>query len=124
MFFNGGVFKGALKALIVSLIFTVISVLLFALLLSLFSVPTAVVKPVNYLIKCLAVFLGCYLSVGDERGAIKGCLYGAIIMLGCYFVFSVASCNFSLTFSFLWDLILGTAVGGITGVVRVNRRAR
>ncbi len=123
MFSSQNIFLKALKAVIISLIFTVLGVLVFALVITLFSLPSGVVKPVNYLIKTLAVFLGCYFSIVGERGALKGFLFGVLIMLFCHLVFSVFSCDFSFSISFLWDVILGGAVGGITGIVAVNKKA-
>ncbi len=122
MFSSQNIFLKALKAVIISLIFTVLGVLIFALIMTLFSLPSGVIKPVNYLIKTLAVFLGCYFSINGERGAFKGFLFGIVIILVCYLVFSVASCNFSFDFLFVWDIILGGAVGGITGIIAVNRK--
>ena len=48
------------KGACVSIIFTLAAVLLFALAIKLFSIPSAAITPVNQVIKFLAVFLGCF----------------------------------------------------------------
>ena len=92
------------------------------IILYLFSIPNEVIKPVNYLIKVLAVFIGCFFAVKGENGLIKGVIYGAIITIVSFLFFSLLSGSFSLDLNFLWDLLLGIAVGGISGIVAVNRK--
>ena len=111
-----------IKAVVISLIFSLTSILLFAVILSAFSLPNAVIKPVNYLIKSLSVVLGCFFSVKGEKGAIKGFIIGAVIILICYLVFSLTSCNFSLDISLIWDVLLGGVIGAVTGIVLVNKK--
>ena len=115
------IWLNSLKAVVVSLIFTMIAILIFALILKVFSLPNSVIKPVNYLIKCLSVFLGCYLSISEEKGILKGFITGAIIMLFSHLIFSLIG-GVSLTFSIIWELLLGGAVGAITGTIAVNKK--
>ncbi len=111
-----------LKGILISLIFTAVSILIFAYILYLFSLPNEVVKPINYLIKVLAVFIGCLFAVRGEKGLLKGCLYGGIITIISFLFFSLLNGNFSLDATFLWDMLLGIVVGGIGGIVAVNRK--
>ncbi|MBO5926195.1 MAG: TIGR04086 family membrane protein, partial [Clostridia bacterium] len=66
------VFFGAVKGVIISLIFTLISILVFALILKIFSLNNNVIKPINYVIKVTAVFLGTFIAVKEEKGILKG----------------------------------------------------
>ena len=68
------------KAVLISLIFSCVSILIFALVLYLFSIPNEAIKPVNCLIKVMATFIGCFFSIKGEKGFIKGLVY-VIIML-------------------------------------------
>lgn len=111
-----------IKGILIALLFTCISILLFALVLYLFSIPNEAVKPVNCLIKVLAVFIACFFSIKGERGLIKGCIYGGIITLVTYLFFLLLSGVNSFNFSFLWEVLLGVAVGGISGIVAVNKK--
>ncbi len=119
---SNNLFLESLKAVIISLIFSLLSILLFAVILNVFSLPNAVIKPVNYLIKSLSVFLGCYFSISKDKGAVKGFIIGAVIILICYLVFSLTSCNFILDISLIWDILLGGTIGAVTGIVAVNKK--
>lgn len=119
---SNNLFLQALKAIVISLIFSLFCILIFAIILNVFSLPNAVIKPVNYLIKSLSVFLGAYFTISGERGAFKGFIIGTIIILICFLVFSITSCNFSIDVSFIWDLLLGGVIGAITGIVAVNKK--
>ena len=48
------------KSVCLSAVVTLAAVLLFALVIKLFAVPSAVIMPVNQVIKVLAVFCGCF----------------------------------------------------------------
>ncbi len=119
---SNNVFIEALKAVIISLIFSLFAILIFAVILNAFSLPNAVIKPVNYLIKSLSVFLGAFFSIKGEKGALKGFIVGIIIILTCFLVFSLTSCTFNLDVYLIWDLLLGGVIGAITGIVAVNKK--
>ncbi len=119
---SNNLFLEVLKAVIVSLIFSLFSILIFAVILNVFSLPNTVIKPVNYLFKSLSVFLGCFFSIKREKGAIRGFIVGIIIIITCYLVFSLTSCNFTFDISLIWDILLGGTIGAVTGIVAVNRK--
>jgi putative membrane protein (TIGR04086 family) len=122
MFKNSNYVSNLLKAVLVSLIFTMLAVLLFALILRLFSLGNGIIKPINYLIKTIAVFIGAYLSVSEDKGILKGFISGVIIIIITFIVFSLISSGFKFTPSLLWEIILGGAIGAIAGVVKVNKK--
>ena len=110
------------KAVLISLIFSCVSILIFALVLYLFSIPNEAVKPVNCLIKVLAVFIGCFFSIKGEKGLIKGVIYGAIITVTAFLFFSLLGGEFAFGISFLWEVLLGLTVGAVAGIVTVNKK--
>lgn len=112
--------KYSLKSVIISLLFSIISILIFALILRLCSIPEVAIKPVNYVIKTVAVFLGVFFSVRNEKGLLKGVLLGVVITVICNLVFSLLCWEFLITYRFLWDLLLGATVGGVSGILGVN----
>lgn len=109
-----------LKCVIITLIITIISILIFALLLKIFSINNVIVKPVNYLIKSLSIFVATIFSVKESKGAIKGLSYGILSTITCFIFFSIISGYFSITIDFLWDLCLGGVVGMIAGITAIN----
>ena len=72
---------GVLKALVISLLFAIIAILLFSVIMRIFSLSNGVIKPVNYVIKIVEIFLGTYLTVKESRGAVKGLVTGVIIVI-------------------------------------------
>ena len=113
-----------IRAVLISLIFSCVSILIFALVLYLFSIPNEAVKPVNCLIKVLSVFIGCFFSIKGDKGLIKGLIYGGIITVVCYLFFALLSGVFSLGVSFLWELLLGLTVGAVAGIIAVNLKKK
>ena len=121
--FNDKIFSfNLIKAVLIALIFSCASILIFALVLYLFSIPNEAIKPINCLIKVLAVFIGCFFSIKGERGLIKGLIYGGIITVIAFFFFALLSGTFAFGVSFLWELLLGLTVGAVAGIVTVNRK--
>ena len=112
-----------IKAILISLIFTCASILLFALVLYLFSIPNEAIKPVNCLIKVLATFIGCFFSIKGDKGFIKGLIYGGIITIITFLFFSILSGTFVFSVSFFWEILLGLTVGAVAGIVSVNKKS-
>ena len=111
-----------LKATVIALVYSLFAILLFAIILNFCSFDQVVIKPVNYLIKVLAVFLGCYFSIKNGKGLIKGAIYGLVITIICFFVFALISKSLNFNIYLLWDMLLGVAIGAITGIVKVNKK--
>ncbi len=111
-----------LKAVVIGVLFSLIAVLLFAFVISACSLDNSVIKPVNYLIKCIAVFLGCFFSIKGEKGLVKGIVFGTAITIVCYVLFSLISSSFSFSIMLLWEVLLGLGIGAVTGVIAVNKK--
>lgn len=114
--FIGGIIKGSFCAVIV----TLISVLIFACVISSAMLTDNVIKSVNQFIKILSVFLGCMFFVRGSAGLLRGALIGAISTLITYLLFSLFGSQMQFGFSFIIDLIFLLVVGGISGVIAVN----
>ncbi len=110
----------ALKGVVIALSVSVAAVLLFALVLRLFSINLAVVKPVGYLIKTIAVFTGVFFSVKGGGGLLKGIVYGFLITAFQFLFFSLIGGGFTFSINLLWEILLGAAVGAIAGIFAVN----
>ena len=119
---NSNTLLQGLKSIVIAVVFSLISILIFAFILKVFSLPNSIVKPINYLIKCTSVFLGCIFSVKGEKGALKGFVFGILIIFICHLLFSVLSCNLYFTLNLLWEILLGGIVGVISGIFAVNKK--
>ena len=112
------------KSVVISLIISLILVLLFAFLINLFSFSDATVKPVNIIIKIISVFIGCFLSIKTGGGLIKGRVSGVIALITAYFLFGLLGGGFKFGINALWEVLLGLAVGGVSGVIAVNVKGK
>ena len=110
--------KGVLCATAVSLV----GVLLFALVIKLFSLPSSVIFPVNQVIKAAALLFGCFFGVGREQGLFKGSLIGFFSMLVTYFLFLFIGGVQNFSPLFLLELLFGAVIGSLGGILAVNIR--
>lgn len=120
---GGGLKKGmkeVVKATLVTLIFSLLGVLILALLIRTNLMSDGAVKLINQFVKVLAIFVGCYASLRGEKGLIKGIVAGIFGVLITFLVFALISGSITLGFSFVWDIVFGVLVGGLSGIVAVN----
>ena len=105
------------KGACVSIIFTLAAVLLFALAIKLFSIPSAAITPVNQVIKFLAVFLGCFFCIKPEKAFFKGIACGAIVAVVTYFLFSAVAGAISFGWGNVADFLFGATAGAVGGAI-------
>ncbi len=116
--FKYGILSGV-KGVVIALLFSLISVLVFALVIDLFSLPVSSIKPVNCILKIIAVCLGTIFSVSGDKGLIKGMILGALISLSAYLLFGSIGGKVDFNLDFLWEVLLGLTIGGISGIIAV-----
>lgn len=110
--------KGVLCATAAALL----SVLLFALVIKLFSLPSSVIFPINQVIKAAALLLGCFFGVGREQGLFKGSLIGFFFMFVTYFLFLFLGGMQNFSPLFFLELLFGAVIGALGGILAVNIR--
>ena len=116
-----GVFE-VVKGVVLSVAITFALTFLFALILQLFNLGDGAIRPVNTILKVVAVFLGCFLSVRAEKGLLKGAIVGGIsLLLTCFALGAIGGHFPSL---FFLELLFGVIVGGISGIITVNVKKR
>ena len=120
MFKNNGLVFGFIKGTVIAVIFSLLAVLIFAFLIKIFSIPMGAISPVTIVLKIIAVALGAYASVSQNRGALKGGIAGVIITIITFLIFSIIGKSFSINLSFLWEILLGVTVGAVVGIIAVN----
>lgn len=109
------VLRGVLYAIIVS----VFMVLGLALAIKLFNLDNNAVAYTNQAIKILSMLVGIFIGTRDYKmGAAKGALTGLLYILLSTLVFMLLSGqSFSMT---IFDVLIGVAVGLISGIITVN----
>lgn len=119
---RGYVFE-IVKANIIALITALIAVLLSALVVKLFNVSDTAIPIINQIIKSLAIFLGCMISLKKpHNGWLRGMICGFVFVWLSFIVFSLLDSNFEFGLSLFNNCILGTLSGLISGIIAVNIR--
>ncbi len=112
-------FKGILIASLCSLIFVVV----FAFVIKWFDIADGYLNLITLMIKALSVIIGAIFAVkGKEKGLVKGAVFGLIYVIVAFVIFSLLAGGFSLGLSFVLDLAFATLLGGIVGIIKVNRK--
>ena len=74
-----------LKGVIIAVLITLVSVLIFAFILSMVSLSDKAIRPINQFIKTLSVLLAVLFSVRGGRFLIKGGLIGLLSAFSAFF---------------------------------------
>ena len=119
---KGYVFE-IVKAVVIALVLSLVFVLIAAFAIKFFNIPTGAVPVINQVIRTLAVFLGCVISLrrpgsGWLRGVITGLTYSAL----AFVLFSVMGGGFTWDITLLNNIPFGTAAGLIGGIVAMVAR--
>lgn len=114
------VIKGMLVAISVSLV----AILLFALVIRFTGISDSWIMPINQVIKIISIFLGCMVSVrhSKTKGLYKGLILGFLYTIFAFFLFAALSGSISFSLTFLNDLLFGSVVGGLCGIIAANLR--
>ena len=118
--------KGTLKSLVLGLLaailFTLLSMLALSAVLVWSQMSDGTLRLLNQLVKLAAIFIGTGIAVprGGEKGLVTGTVLALLyIILGYISYLALGGGSFSFG-CMLGEMLLGSAVGAITGVVRAN----
>lgn len=114
------VFGSLVKGCLASVIITLVSVLLFAIIVKVACLNSGAIKAVNQFIKVLSVFLACFFTVKGKGGIFKGGIIGAVSAVITYLVFALIGGELSFGLPFVIDIIFQLVVGAISGIIAVN----
>ncbi|MBR6810390.1 MAG: TIGR04086 family membrane protein [Clostridia bacterium] len=108
-----------LKGLLVSVAVTVAAVVIFAVIIGLTNLPDSVIRIVNQVIKVGAVFAGVYAAVpkGSDNAIRKGVVIGLVYMGVGVLLYALLSGQQLTVFSWLLDILMGIAAGGLSGMI-------
>ena len=112
------------RGMAVAIGFTVLAVVLFAVLIGLADVPDGIIRVVNQLIKVAAVFLGVRAIVprGDENGIRRGAVLGLLYMGVGVLVYALGTGQKLTALGYAIDLLMGLAAGGLSGMLLGSMR--
>jgi putative membrane protein (TIGR04086 family) len=121
-----GAWGRILKGLIVAVAVSAGGILLFALLMQWLKPSDGVIRVFNQILKLASIVAGVWSAVGrgGEKGLIRGAAVGLLYMgLGVSLYAVLTGQNLPAT-SYLGDLGMGVAGGGLTGMILSNLSAK
>lgn len=112
------ILKGSVYALCISLV----CVLVFAFCLKFTPLSESLITPINQVIKGVSIFLGVLLGLKKQKemGLASGLLIGLVYTIVAFFAFSALNHSFVFDRTLINDIIFGTIIGGICGIICVN----
>ena len=118
----GNGFFAIVKAVLLSLAVSLLSAIVFAVILRSTSMDEKVIYPVNQTVKIIAVCLGTLVFVRGEKGFIKGGGIALVFTALSYLAFSALGGDFSLSWLIFAELGVALFAGVVSGAVAVNMR--
>lgn len=119
---NENIVFSFLKGLIVSLLISFALVIFFAFCLKWFDISENNLFIGTMAIKAISVFMGAIVAIKSKsKGLIKGILFGLIYIFLAFVVFSLLAGTFEFDGQTALDFIASAIIGGIVGVVKVNK---
>ena len=112
-----------IRALIAALIITLAAVLVAALAIKFFNVPTSAITIINAAIKGVSVFVSALIFLRlPNSGYLRGIILGVLYIALSYVVFSLFNGEFKFGINILNDFAFGAVAGLIGGIVAGNIR--
>ena len=117
-----GNIKPIIKGVLVALAISLVAILLFAFLLRWTNISDSIIAPVNQVIKGVSIFLGVFFGLKKVKrnGIINGLIIGFLYTIVAFLVFSLLDGAFCFDKSLLNDILFGTIIGAICGIICVN----
>lgn len=112
------IIKGTGLALVLSLV----TALLFAVLLRCTYIPDSLIYPVNQTLKAICIIVGALVCVRGEKGFIKGGAIALLFTALSYLAFSAIGGDFSLSWMIVVEVFLALMTGVLSGSIAVNLR--
>ena len=114
--------KPIIKGVLVALAISLVAILLFAFLLRWTNISDSIIAPVNQVIKGVSTFLGVFFGLKKvkQNGIINGLIIGFLYTIVAFLVFSLLDGAFCFDKSLLNDILFGTIIGAICGIICVN----
>lgn len=106
----------------ISVIFCLVSILIFSFIVKGFGFSSGIIKTVNQFIKSVAIFLGCFLNINGKNGFIKGGLIGLVssVIMQCFF--ALIGGSFCSAITFILDAVFCIVIGALFGIISVNAK--
>lgn len=116
------ILKGSLVALCISLV----GILIFAFIIKFVAISDKAIRPINQIIKAISVLVGTFVGLRklDKMGLVGGLLIGIVYTIVAFLVFSALDGTFNVNITLLNDVLFGSIMGAISGIIAVNFKKR
>jgi putative membrane protein (TIGR04086 family) len=127
---TGGAFTDSrgweiLKTAIIAIIFSLILILLFALIIKISGLSNQSIAIFDQVIKIISIFFGCFIGFKNgDKCWLKGILAGFLFALMSFLIFAVLGGEFNLTSKLLYSLMFNSATGCIVGFMYAYLKAK
>lgn len=112
-----------IKGLIIASLSSLLLIVLFAFCVKWFDIADSYLNLITLTVKAISVILGAVFAVkGHKNGLVKGAIFGVIYVIVAFLIFSLLAGTFNIGLSFMLDLAFASLLGGIVGIVKVNRK--
>lgn len=119
-----GGFLSIMKGILITVIVNLSFVLLFSLVIKISLLGVSVIKWVNQFLKIISVFIGVFFTVKESKGFIKGSAVGLFSSVITFLLFALIGGESASFLSFFLDTLFCLIVGGIVGIMAVNRKTQ
>lgn len=115
-----------LKGVLISVSFTLVAILLFALVIKYVGITENLISPINQVIKVVSIFFGTYFALKKDcsKGLVKGLFIGVLYTALAYILFAALSRSLNVNLTLLNDILFGMIIGAICGVIVVNLKRK
>ena len=113
-----------IKGVGISLLITLISLLIFSIILTYTNIGEKTISPVIMVITAISILIGSSIENTKikKNGLINGGIIGGIYILILYAILSILNWNFSLNIQSIIMIIKAIIFGTLGGIIGVNRR--
>lgn len=110
---------GMLKGVFWAIAFSLLCVLVFAFVIKFTSLNENAISPINQVIKVLSILFGCFIASKKikSNGWLWGLIIGALYTILAFLTFSILDGEFRISLNLLNDLVFGSIIGLISGVI-------
>ena len=113
------------KALIIAVILSLVSVLLAALVIKLFNLGNGAIPIINQVINGVSILLGCLIAIKSKHNSwLKGIVIGILYIALSFVIFSLLDGEFSFGLGILNDVALGSITGMVSGILAGLKKQR
>lgn len=104
--------------------FSLVCVLIFAFIIKFTSISESVIQPVNQVIKGVSILFACFVISKNIRkqGWLVGTITGLLYSFLAFVIFSILDGQFTFGLNVLNDLVFGSVMGMIAGILCIGLR--